>query len=130
MSLLKKVALIIDMTTGDGGTYEDSFLNLIYKLDLPKTYSEDEPEIFEDLDFENFCFSKVEDDEIVFCAGGDWQTPLTITIKLNEFDDIYVANYKDGYEEDEQIRFHDIIEKVITNSSGGETGKNAKDLTV
>jgi hypothetical protein len=112
MTLLQKVAFIIKMKTKDGDSYEDSFLNLIGTLNLPPTFSDEEPDIEEDLDFENFAFSKVEEDEIVFSAGGDWQNGLIITLRLNESGDIVIAKSEKGFEDDYSIKFQDIIESV------------------
>jgi len=63
---------------------------------LPTVTDEDGDD--EELDLENFEVLEVTEDEVVMCAGGDWQTPVEFEISLknnnivlnelsNEFDD-------------------------------------------
>lgn len=51
------------------------------QVTLPPFEEGDEPEL-EPLDMENFEWLSITDDELVVACGGDWQEPLTLTIKL------------------------------------------------
>jgi len=114
MNLLQKVAQVSRATRRFDGDYYGTFLDVLNNVELPKPKTEDGEEDDEDLDFENFGFSNVEDDEITFSAGGDWQEPLVITIKYDEKKDkIYVASYSEGYEDDYTIKFNEIMKKVV-----------------
>jgi len=117
MNLLQKVATLIRSKKSfinDRLTYHMGFLDLLGELDLPKTACDgDEPDAEkEELDFENFGFSKVEPDEIIFGAGGDWQNPLLITLRLNDEGNIYVSHHEEGFEDDYTIRFEEIMAAV------------------
>lgn len=51
------------------------------QVKLPPFEEGDEPDL-EPLDMENFEWISITDDELVIACGGDWQEPLTLTIKL------------------------------------------------
>lgn len=61
--------------------------------DDPEEESFDEP-----LDMENFEWLSITDDEIVVACGGDWQEPLTLTIKLIN-GKLTVVKKEEGYEQ-------------------------------
>jgi hypothetical protein len=116
MNLLQKVAQLSRATKHFNGDYRSAFLSILDKIDLPETTvisddeeSEEDPE-YQELDFENFGFSKVEDDEIIFSAGGDWQNPLMIKLGFNG-QDIFVAEHLQGFE-DLDIDFNAILKDV------------------
>lgn len=61
----------------------------------------DDPEdqgIEEPLDMENFEWLSITDDELVVACGGDWQEPLTLTMRIVD-GKLTVINYVSGYEE-------------------------------
>jgi len=79
---------------------DEDFYGLPYYLEF-----ENLPEIDgETVDFENFEWLEVSDDTLVVCCGGDWQDPLTLTIKLID-DKLSVINstqeFNKGLSEDD-----------------------------
>lgn len=46
------------------------------------TYEEEGETVVEPLDTENFEIIEIKDDQLVFIAGGDWQDPHAVTVKL------------------------------------------------
>lgn len=123
MTLLQKIKQQIKPEYKQNGAYYYGFINLLNDIELPATRvdessdGEDEESsslinFTEDLDFENFNFVTVNNDKIEFCAGGDWQIPLTITIGLDETDNIVVISHREGYECDSRIHFDKILAKV------------------
>ena len=58
---------------------DEDFWGLPYFLEI-KNLPKDADE--EDIDFENFNWLEISDDKLIICCGGDWQNPLTLTIKL------------------------------------------------
>ena len=118
MNLLQKVAQLSRAAKRFKGDYRSEFLSILDKIDLPETTvesddeeSEEDPE-YQELDFENFGFSKVTEDKIVFSAGGDWQNPLMITLRYNEEEDkIYVADKEQAFE-DLNIDFNTIMNDI------------------
>lgn len=52
----------------------------------------------EPLDMENFEWISISDDELVISCGGDWQEPLTLTIKLIN-GQLTVTDKEDGFED-------------------------------
>lgn len=130
MNLLQKIAFIIrsnkDFKSEDSNYYS-GFIQFVHTLNLQTTVDEDskdegEDSGFEDLNFENFGFSKVEPDEIIFSAGGDWQEPSMVTLRLNENDEIYVAKAENKYEDDYRIKFSEVMKEIqlpdVINQSG------------
>lgn len=75
---------------------EDNVVNWP-QVELPPFEEGDKPEL-EPLDMENFEWLSVTDDEVVICCGGDWQEPLTLTIRLIN-GKLTVINKTEGYEE-------------------------------
>jgi hypothetical protein len=75
--------------------------------------SEDDEEIGDkdELDMENFEWLYINDDELEICCGGDWQSPMKLTIHLinNEFVVVNTEEnyYENGLTEDE---FDDLLE--------------------
>lgn len=65
-----------------------------------KDFPEDpEEEAFDEpLDMENFEWLSITDDELIVACGGDWQEPLTLTIKLIN-GKLTVTHTEEGYEE-------------------------------
>lgn len=63
----------------------------------------------ESLDCENFEWISITDDEVVIACGGDWQEPLTLTIKVVD-DKLTVVSteegFADGLSEDE---FYEVL---------------------
>lgn len=59
----------------DGDTSEE------IRFVTSENYNEEKYEL---LDIKNFEIVSVDDEEIILCAGGDWQAPLTFSIKENE----------------------------------------------
>lgn len=103
MNILQIVKQALDEKPDFNGDYHSAFYDYATDLeDLPKVRVEvDEDEYEEeDLDFENFSIVTASKDEIVFCAGGDWQEPLIITLKVNEAGEVYVAEHKEGFHPD------------------------------
>jgi hypothetical protein len=80
----------------------DGFYGLAYEIpgdvtNWPQVKLEDEDETFnEPLDTENFEWISISDDEMVIACGGDWQEPLTLTIKLVN-GKLTVTNSTEGY---------------------------------
>lgn len=70
----------------------EDFYNVHYYLPIKNIPIVDD----ERLDMENFEWLEISDDKIVVCCGGDWQEPMTLTIKLDG-DNLLVVDYKDGY---------------------------------
>lgn len=64
----------------------------------------------EPLDLENFEWLEINEKELKICAGGDWQEPMNVTMKI-EGDKLKVidfknAPYKEGMDED---MFNDLL---------------------
>ena len=88
--------------------YEDGveFYDLHYELfgeqitNWPEIIEEDmeEEDVIgkESLDMENFEWLSIDDDELEICCGGDWQTPMKLTIQL-DYDRLVVANTENDY---------------------------------
>ena len=76
------------------------------KFVTTENYNEEKYEL---LDTENFEIVSADDDEVVICAGGDSQSPLTFTIKdingVLTITDIY-SGFSDGLSIDE---FNDLL---------------------
>lgn len=66
----------------------EGFYGLSYEIinditNWPNVQLDDGEEVYDEpLDTENFEWISVSDDEFVIACGGDWQDPLTLTIKL------------------------------------------------
>jgi len=52
--------------------------------DIQCDFSEDDGPYYESLDVENWQITEVNEDTFTIMAGGDWQDPLAVTIKINE----------------------------------------------
>jgi len=69
----------------------------------------DEEAIDEPLDMENFEWLSVTDDELIVACGGDWQEPLTLTMRIVD-GKITVVNVVPGFEEGLDV--NDIIKLI------------------
>lgn len=72
----------------------DNVVNWPKVLDDPQDPSSEK----EDLDMENFEWLSLTDDELIIACGGDWQEPLTLTIRLIK-GQLTVTNVTEGFEE-------------------------------
>jgi len=59
---------------------------------------DDSEKIKEELDMENNEILEINDNFITIACGGDWQNPLTLTIKAID-DKLTVVNIKNGYDD-------------------------------
>ncbi len=74
---------------------DEDFYGLPYFLgikNLPKDGDHEE------VDFENFNWLEITDDNIVVCCGGDWQEPLILSIELIN-GELVVVNSEEGFED-------------------------------
>ena len=79
---------------------EPDIYDLIYTLKIdnwPEIPEDGYPDSLEPLDTENFEWISLSDDELVICAGGDWQEPLILTIVM-DIDHLTVIDTKPGWE--------------------------------
>jgi hypothetical protein len=79
---------------------EPDIYDLPYQLKIenwPQIPEEGYPDSLEPLDTENFEWLSITDDELVICAGGDWQDPLILTIVM-DIDHLTVIDTKPGWE--------------------------------
>jgi hypothetical protein len=72
---------------------EDNVKKWPQVLEDPDDKSSKEP-----LDMENFGWLSIDDNELVISCGGDWQEPLTLTIKLIN-GQLTVTHKEDGFDE-------------------------------
>jgi hypothetical protein len=87
------------------------FWDLPYEIEVNNWPNVDDDGYEEPLDCENFEWLSIEDDELVISCGGDWQDPLTLTLKMNDNDELTVTKTEPGFssglsEED----FYEILE--------------------
>lgn len=68
--------------------------------EVPEPDAFDDGEAYEEpLDLENWEIISISDNEMVMCAGGDWQEPLTFTLKKFEENLLIATNIYEGYED-------------------------------
>ena len=128
MSVLNKLKSVIESNAWfEDGDYNGILISIIHefpnypKVEIDGDTSDDlkfvtsdnyNEEKYELLDTENFEIVSADDDEVVICAGGDWQTPLTFTIKevgsKLVITDIY-SGFSDGLSIEE---FNDILRNL------------------
>jgi hypothetical protein len=103
---------LVDLNEDSG--YIDAFISFVSnRFDLETKVDEDEDDNgLQSLDFENFGFSKVEPDEIIFSAGGDWQEPLQVTLRLNDQEEIVIVKQEYEFRDDYKIKFHEIMRNI------------------
>lgn len=99
--------ILKDQIVGDDGFVD------VYNLNVenwPETNvgEEGEEEEWEDVDLENHSLVKLTDDEFVLSAGGDWQNPVTMTIKLVDgklkVTNVIHDEFQDGMDEEEFLK--------------------------
>lgn len=118
MTVLQKLKLLIECNEwfDENESYAEMLMKVVIELPgypkverdgdtsqeiryvVQENYNEEKYEL---LDLENFNIISADNEEVVICAGGDWQAPLTFSIKANENNgklsivDIY-PNYGEG----------------------------------
>ena len=77
--------------------YGVDFNDLQYELEV-ENWPEvnDENGDLEPLDLENFEWLSIEDEEMIVACGGDWQEPMTLTIKMID-GELIVTDKEEGY---------------------------------
>lgn len=73
----------------------------------PDAFDDDE-ESMEHLDLENWEIISISDNNMVMCAGGDWQEPLTFTLTAENgllWADKITEGYEEGLSEKEILDF-------------------------
>lgn len=81
--------------------YWEAFIQFVSSLpSWPTIELEVEENKFEDeaLDTENFCMTSLSDNSIIFCAGGDWQDALQMTLVLDG-DNFIITHLNAGYDD-------------------------------
>jgi hypothetical protein len=132
MTVLHKLKLLIECNEwfDTDESYADMLMKIIIDLPgFPKVEIDGDPaaeirfvtsenyneEKYEMLDLENFEIVSVDETEVVLCAGGDWQAPLTFAIRANDktgklhITDIY-QGFNAGMPYDE---FDDLIRNLV-----------------
>lgn len=99
---------------------EDSDSNWVDEMDEELGINPEES--YEDLDFENFEILNIDidSDTFVFCAGGDWQDPLEVTVTYDGskfYFEINSKSYTEGITDDEflEIVYGEKWEEEINN---------------
>lgn len=98
------------------------YLNIDETKGWPKIPEHNFPEALEKLDMENFEWLEITDTKAVVCCGGDWQTPMKVTMELKDgkliVTDIKNDFFKDGLSENKfnKLLFGTIdYDKIINN---------------
>lgn len=99
--------------------------------------STDEPIYMESVDLENFEFMDITDTKLVFYAGGDWQEPQTITIRLVG-DKLTVTDFHTHEKGDgktincnviiKKLKADDVVDKIKQRKKEKDMKLNEKDL--
>jgi len=72
------------------------FYDLPYELEVGNWPDVEDEGDNEPLDMENFEWLSIDDDQMVVACGGDWQEPLTLTIKMVD-GELTVVETEDGF---------------------------------
>lgn len=74
------------------------FWDMPYEIEVDNWPDVKDEEGYEEpLDCENFEWLSIEDDELVISCGGDWQEPMTLTLEMNDNDELTVVSSKPGF---------------------------------
>lgn len=80
--------------------------------EVPEPDAFDDEEVYDEpLDLENWEIISISDKQMVMCAGGDWQEPLTFILEKHDEETLKVIDTQDGYEKG--MSYEDIL-KALT----------------